>query len=912
MDEPLSFGALVRRRRKALDLTQRALAHRVGCAEVTIQKIEAEERRPSTDVAQRLADAFGLTDQPRAAFLRRARGQLDDSAPLPAVPPTATAAAAPPHNLPAELTSFVGRAHELATLSQLLPTSRLLTLSGPGGVGKTRLALRAAAAVRATFPHGVWLVPLAELSDPALVPHALAGVLGLRAPPDRPLLATLVAQLRERHLLLLLDNCEHLVDACADVVNTLLAACPHLWVLATSREPLGIAGEAVLRVPPLALPLAAHPEDLRALLASDAVQLFVQRVRAVQPSFALTPHTAAAVAQICARLDGLPLALELAAARARVLTVAQIAQRVEDRFRLLTGGSRVALPRHQTLEALLEWSYELLDAAEQALLGRLAVFAGGWTLEAAEAVCTDASVPDVLAGLTGLIDKSLVQVEPAGDDLRYRMLETVRQYAQRKLAASGDAERVRQRHAQHYQALAPTAWPLPVDDTWWEQSGRWAAERDNLRAALAWHQSPAGDAEVELRLATLLSMEIWAFGHWEEGQRALERALSHGPSGAHAATRAAAYLNLGELLGMQNHYAAARQAFTQGLALCRDLGDREWQARVLHRLGHVAREQGDTATAWAELRESEALFRALANEEGLAWVLTTMAELAVVEEDAATAAALLAESAARTTASSSQLRHGLEPQPPGACRPAARGLDRGGAVARAQPGRVCGPVWRAQLRGGVGVGGAGLGGVGPRTWGAGRQVAGTEFAGAAGDGRPERGGVVSGRAGVCGGGGRGGGAGGAAVGGGGRAAGGFGRARGAGGAGDPGAGAGRGGGGGGRGALPRVGGGGPGADAGGGGGGGPGDRRDGGGGHGADVTAPPAAAGRTVPVRPASSACPGARQRQTDDQRAGGGTEQRRQPLSSQVERSLTPTHAADARRKRRVVDCAGYQSRPE
>ena len=216
MDEPLSFGALVRRRRKALDLTQRALAHRVGCAEVTIQKIEAEERRPSTDVAQRLADAFGLTDQPRAAFLRRARGQLDASAALPAVPPTATAAAAPPHNLPAELTSFVGRAHELATLSQLLPTSRLLTLSGPGGVGKTRLALRAAAAVRATFPHGVWLVPLAELSDPALVPHALAGVLGLRAPPDRPLRATLVAQLRERHLLLLLDTCEHLVDACAD------------------------------------------------------------------------------------------------------------------------------------------------------------------------------------------------------------------------------------------------------------------------------------------------------------------------------------------------------------------------------------------------------------------------------------------------------------------------------------------------------------------------------------------------------------------------------------------------------------------------------------------------------------------------------------------------------------------------
>ncbi|HEV2460102.1 MAG TPA: hypothetical protein VGS80_17225, partial [Ktedonobacterales bacterium] len=371
------------------------------------------------------------------------------------------------HNLPFELTSFVGRERELAELQALLLARRLLTLTGPGGTGKTRLALHLAADVVEAFTDGVWLVELAPLADPRLVPHTVAAVLGVREQPGRAMLDVLVDALRPKTLLLLLDNCEHLIATCAQLADTLLRAAPSLHILVSSREVLGIAGETVYRVPSLPLPAPVQPRQphaLDALAQNDCVRLFAERAAAASPGFRLTAKNAPAIAQIGRRLDGIPLALELAAARTRVLPPEQIVARLDDRFRLLTGGSRTALPRHQTLLALIEWSYELLTEAERVLLRRLSVFAGGWSLEAAQAVGGDGlgeAGEEVLETLAHLADKSLVDVEEAMEaaEGRYRLLETIRQYAHDKLLASGEAERVRHRHLEYFVRFAEQAEP---------------------------------------------------------------------------------------------------------------------------------------------------------------------------------------------------------------------------------------------------------------------------------------------------------------------------------------------------------------------------------------------------------------------------------------------------------------------
>jgi non-specific serine/threonine protein kinase len=341
---------------------------------------------------------------------------------------------APRHNLPLQLTSFVGREQALAEVGRLLATTRLLTLTGAPGVGKTRLALQLAGEGREAYADGVWLVELAPLADPALVPQAVATAVGVREQPGRRLVDTLADAVRGQELLLVLDNCEHLVEACATLADRLLRAGPRLRVLATSREALGIAGETTWWVAPLALPAAepmaaAGSERLAALEANEAVQLFVERARAAQPAFALTERNAGAVGQVCRRLDGIPLALELAAVRVPALGVEQLAQRLDDRFRLLTGGRRTALPRQQTLRAAVDWSYTLLPEAERVLLRRLAVFAGGWTLAAAEGVCGGDGLEavDVFPLLVDLVDKSLVVAEPEDAEPRYRLLETLRQ-----------------------------------------------------------------------------------------------------------------------------------------------------------------------------------------------------------------------------------------------------------------------------------------------------------------------------------------------------------------------------------------------------------------------------------------------------------------------------------------------------
>src|SRR5215212_2875798 len=368
----------------------------------------------------------------------------------------------PKNNLPFQLTSLVGRRREIAKVEDMITEARLLTLTGPGGSGKTRLALAVAAEVVAEvedYEDGAWLVELGSLSDPELVLQALASVLGVREAPGSPLLETLSDHLRSRSMLLVLDNCEHLVGACASLAEALLRSCANLSILATSREALGVTGESIFSVPPLSLPDPRRLPAPEGLTRYESTRLFIERARAAKHDFALTMGNAMAVSQVCYRLDGIPLAIELAAARTKVLSVEQISSRLDDSFRLLTGGGRPSLAHQRTLRTAMDWSHELLSSEERAMLRRLSVFAGGFTLEAAEAVGAGGGIEEggVLDLLSSLVDKSLVLVTEQDGETRYRLLETVRQYAAEKLEQAGEADGVRRRHAQYYLALAEEA-----------------------------------------------------------------------------------------------------------------------------------------------------------------------------------------------------------------------------------------------------------------------------------------------------------------------------------------------------------------------------------------------------------------------------------------------------------------------
>ncbi len=371
----------------------------------------------------------------------------------PSIAPPAPAAA---HNLPIQLTRFIGREREIAEVTPLLAAERLVTLMGTGGAGKTRLALQIAQGLVETFPHGVWLIELAPLADPDLIPHTIASTLGVRLESSRGVTDSLIAFLRPRTTLLLLDNCEHLIGACATLVDHILRACPRVRVLTTSREALGIAGERAWRVPSLVLPAAKPDVPLDAASKSEAVRFFVDRAQAVASHFTLSPANTSTVVRICQRLDGIPLALELAAARMKLLSLEQISARLDDRFQLLTGGSRTAVPRQQTLRATIDWSYDLLSDEERRLLRRLAVFTGGCSLEAAEQVCgsNESSGDDTIELLSHLIDKSLVAVDDEDGERRYRLLETVRQYARDRLFESGEAAALRDQHLHFFERLA--------------------------------------------------------------------------------------------------------------------------------------------------------------------------------------------------------------------------------------------------------------------------------------------------------------------------------------------------------------------------------------------------------------------------------------------------------------------------
>ena len=393
-----------------------------------------------------------------------------------------------PNNLPQQVTSFIGREKELASVQEALAKVRLLTLTGAGGSGKSRLALQATADLLETYPDGVWLVELAPLADPLLVAPTVANILGVKEEKDKPILMTLAEHLKVKKLLLLLDNCEHVLDTSAQLADQLIRSCPMVQILATSREGLGIAGETTYRVPSLSLPDPKQTQTAESLSQFEAVQLFIARALQTQPHFAVTNENAPALASICHRLDGIPLAIELAAARARSLSVEDINSKLDQRFRLLTGGSRTALPRQQTLRSLIDWSYDLLSAAEKALLCRLSVFSGGWTLQAAESVCSGGELEEweTLDFLTSLCDKSLVVAEPSGTTMRYRMLETVRQYARDRLLEIGDGEVYRDRHLAFFLAFAEETEPQINGPQMGKILDQFEAELDNFRAALEW------------------------------------------------------------------------------------------------------------------------------------------------------------------------------------------------------------------------------------------------------------------------------------------------------------------------------------------------------------------------------------------------------------------------------------------
>jgi len=601
------------------------------------------------------------------ADVRLARGQGDEATPDDAAHPRPEQSdisssghpVAPSlhHNLPASPTRFVGRVRELAELRRRLfadPACRLLTLFGPGGIGKTRLALEAATAWCADFPDGVWLVELAPLNDPVLVPQTIINILGAPEGAGGSTLATLTNYLCTRRSLLVLDNCEHLIDACAHLANALLRNCPQVRLLATSREILSIAGEVTFPVPPLTLPDRQQLLALNQLPHYEAVSLFIERARAVLPDFQLTAANAAAVVQVCRWLDGIPLALELAAARVRMLRVEQLAERLDDRFRLLTSGSRTALPRHQTLRALIDWSYDLLTLPERVIFHGLSVFAGGWTLAAAEALYAATPLEqttetfayfapfDVFDLLSQLVNKSLVMADRRqGEETRYRLLETIRQYAYEKLLAAGSEPHIRRRHLIYFLTVTEQAAPELRGPAGVEWLDRLEAEHDNLRVAFDWALTHHITAALQLAANLLWFWHIR--GHKHEGRDWLHRALAaeaeargeqtldpmHGP------IRAQALYVAGFLAQMTADLNQARELVQKSLALWRPLGSAgdQGMAYTLSCLGSIALEQGQGAQAKPLLEKALALFQRVGDPLGRAETLSALGNIALAVGD---------------------------------------------------------------------------------------------------------------------------------------------------------------------------------------------------------------------------------------------------------------------------------------
>jgi predicted ATPase/class 3 adenylate cyclase len=522
------------------------------------------------------------------------------------------------HNLPAQMTSFIGRETEREEIKQSLSAYRLVTLTGSGGAGKSRLSLQVGLECLQEFPDGVWLVELAPVTDPALVPQTLLSTFNLREDRHRSPQAVLVDFLRSKTILLVLDNCEHLIEACAQISDSLLQACPKLRILASSREALGIAGEFAYRVPSLSTPNPEQLPSLDQLEKADSIRLFVERAATAKPGFTLTSVNAFSLAQICYRLDGIPLAIELAAARAKVLSPDQIAARLDDRFRLLTGGSRTALPRQQTLRAMIDWSYSLLSEQEKTLFRRLAVFVGGWTLEAAETVCgEEKDGVEVLDLLTRLVDKSLVLDEETRNEIRYRRLETIRQYSREKFFETAEVELVRDRHLDFFVEFAELVDEKLKSSEQLLWQSRMSVEQDNLRAALDWGLSRNPDSA--LRIVGAANLFWTAGGYSAEGFRWTQKALEETEktpvpdkttNEQRLVARAKALCGLTRLYLSLGDNANARRVAEESVALYRQSQDRRGLAFALVVLAYPLEFLGERALAESALQESYSIGRA--------------------------------------------------------------------------------------------------------------------------------------------------------------------------------------------------------------------------------------------------------------------------------------------------------------
>ena len=536
-----------------------------------------------------------------------------------------------PNNLPQQNTSFVGRATEIAETCELLERSRLLTLVGFGGLGKTRLALEVGRELLGAFRDGVWVLDVTPVRDPSLLPSEMAKMLLVRAEPGRPHINTICAHLSVRNALLILDNCEHLLVACAELAHAILLASPHVRILATSREPLNIPGEQRYSLPPFPVPDSTSGTD--SLSSAPAVKLFIERAQLCRPGFSLSDQNASAIAELVGRLEGIPLAIELAAARMRLFSIQELSRRIADRFRVLTVPSRMKSARQQSLRAVIDWSYDMLNEREQGCLCSVSVFSGGWTLDAAAAVCGAEDVHDLL---DALLDKSLITAEEREGSMRYRMLETMREYARERLCQLGREAESLGGHLTYFRTLGEEAEPHLRDSEQRVWLRRVELDHDNITAALAW-SARNGDAESGLRLASAISWYWYVRGYLDQG-RAWIISLLDAVRDVPAALRAKALNRAGLLTSARD----GRNPFAeQSLAIFRDLGDQSGIASSLIMLGGAAVVRGEWASARALYEESFAIFRSLGNQPASAVALTNLANLAVREHDWTKARALL-------------------------------------------------------------------------------------------------------------------------------------------------------------------------------------------------------------------------------------------------------------------------------
>ncbi|WP_370182139.1 protein kinase [Rhodococcus wratislaviensis] len=580
------------------DTIARAMSRTPGARPATAAEFGEELRRLQLD------HGFPVDEMALHTARGSGRDQAHSVSRLPRSPAPSTPVAT--GRLPLELTSFVGRRHELTEAKNLLAGSRLATLTGIGGVGKTRLAMRVASAVRREYADGVRLVELGELHDESSLVDTVAAAVGLRDDSGRPLREVLVEHLAVQELLLVLDNCEHLVDAVAELAGVLLHTCPGLRILATSREPLGIGGEALLRVPPLAVPDPDRRPSLRGLTKYDAVSLFAERAAAAVPGFVLTEENAAAVAGICRRLDGLPLPIELAAARLRAMSPEQILQRLTDRYALLTRGSRGAPTRQQTLRLSVDWSFELCSAGEQLVWGRVSVFAGSFELDAAEQVCGDGLAPDeLLDTLTSLVEKSILIREESGAVVRFRMLETLREYGCEKLQQAGEFLSVRRLHRDWYEGLALAAEAEWISAHQLDWITRLKREQPNLREALEF--SLADDPAAGLRTATALFLFWGSQGSYNEGRRWLGQLLAR-QSGPPTVEWIKALQRAGMMADVQGDLEAGAALVAEGRALVAHTSDPMMRALIAYSAGMLALYSGELASATSHLETALAVF----------------------------------------------------------------------------------------------------------------------------------------------------------------------------------------------------------------------------------------------------------------------------------------------------------------